>query len=421
MAPRKEIVITGMGVVSPIGIGKEPFWTALLEGRGGIRRLDMPVDGGMAPPVGGVVADFDPKQYVRPRKSLKVMSRDIQLGFAAADLACVDAGLRERPIEPDRLGVLFGAGLIGLELDEMIGVYRACVVDGRFDFQRWGPSAMAELFPLWMLKYLPNMPACHIGIGQDARGPNNSLTLGDVSSLSAMVEAMRVLERGQADAMIVGGVAARIHPGIWSQSHVLGLSRRNAEPIVTPRPFDADRDGLVNGEGAGSLILETRARAAARGATVLARFLGHAVTFEPHGKGQPLSGDAIRRAIVAALADAGVKPSDLGCVLAHGLGTIDGDRLEAQAIHATLGDVPTTAPKSFYGYLGAASGALESVIGVLSLQRGQIPPTLHYDRPDPQCPIRVVHGRPQPLEKSAVLVLAYSNDGQAAAVVLGAA
>lgn len=421
MTPRKEIVVTGMGVISPIGIGKESFWASLAEGRGGIRRLDMPVDDKLPPPIGGVVADFDPKQYVRPRKSLKVMSRDIQLGFTAADLACIDAGLRERPIEPDRLGVLFGAGLIACDLNEMIGVYRKCIGDSQFDYQRWGHSAMNELFPLWMLKYLPNMPACHIGIGQDARGPNNSLLVGDVSSLSAMAEAVRVLKRGQADAMIVGGVGGRIHPGIWSQSHILGLSSRIDDPIVTPRPFDVDRDGLVNGEGAGSLILETRENAEQRGTQTLARFLGHAVTFEPHKKGQPLTGDAIRRAILVALNDAELKPADVGCVIAHGLGTIDGDRREAQAIHATLGDVPTTAPKSFYGYLGAGSGALETVLGVLILQSRQIPPTLHYDRPDPQCPIRVVHGQPQPLGKPAVLVLTHSNHGQAAAVVLGAA
>ena len=168
------------------------------------------------------MADFDPKQYVRPRKSLKVMSRDIQLAFAAADLACVDAGLRERPVDPERLGVIFGAALIPGELDELAGTYRSCLVDGKFDFRRWGPAAMAEMFPLWMLKYLPNMPACHIGIGQDARGPNNSITMGDVSSLSALAEAVRILERGQADAMIVGGVGARLHPVVWARSDVTG-------------------------------------------------------------------------------------------------------------------------------------------------------------------------------------------------------
>ncbi len=244
MTPRKEIVVTGMGVVSPIGIGKAPFWTSLAEGRGGIRRLDMPVDAELPPPIGGIVADFDPKQYVRPRKSLKVMSRDIQLAFAAADLACVDAGLRERPIEPERLGVLFGAGLIGCDLDEMIGVYRACIVDGKFDFQRWGKSAMGELFPLWMLKYLPNMPACHIGIGQDARGPNNSLTLGDVSSLSAMIEAVRVLQRGQAVRRIG-------QPAVQEMLLTLGRFRQSAQERRLSRgrwPEQYDAQGIPGDE-----------------------------------------------------------------------------------------------------------------------------------------------------------------------------
>ncbi|MCD4727844.1 MAG: 3-oxoacyl-ACP synthase, partial [Pirellulales bacterium] len=198
MALDRDIVITGVGVVSPIGIGKAPFWTSLVEGRSGIRRLDLHHDPTLAAPIGGAVADFDPKQYVRPRKSLKVMSRDIQLAFAAADLACVDADLREKPVAPERLGVVFGAGIIPCELDELMGAYCDCIVDGKFDYNRWGLVAMADLFPLWILKYLPNMPACHIGIGQDARGPNNSITLGDVSSLSALAEATRVLERGQA-------------------------------------------------------------------------------------------------------------------------------------------------------------------------------------------------------------------------------
>ena len=249
MPPKQDIVVTGAGVVSPIGIGKGPFWTALCEGQSGIRRVDAVGDLTLPPPIGGVVADFDPKQYVRPRKSLKVMSRDIQLAFAAADLACVDAGLRDRPIAPERLGVVFGAALIPGELDEFIGTYRNCMSDGQFDFRRWGPAAMSELFPLWMLKYLPNMPACHIGIGQDARGPNNSITMGDVSSLSAMAEAVRILERGQADAMIVGGVGARLHPVIWARSIVSELSRRGDNPVrgIAPVRRRARRRGQQRG------------------------------------------------------------------------------------------------------------------------------------------------------------------------------
>ncbi|MBU4271479.1 MAG: beta-ketoacyl-[acyl-carrier-protein] synthase family protein [Planctomycetes bacterium] len=420
MSLRQEIVVTGVGVVSPIGIGKVPFWTSLVEGRSGIRRLDLHHDPTLSPPIGGAVADFDPKQYVRPRKSLKVMSRDIQLAFAAADLACVDADLREKPVAPERLGVVFGAGIIPCELDELMGAYCDCIVGGKFDYSRWGQAAMAELFPLWILKYLPNMPACHIGIGQDARGPNNSITLGDVSSLSALAEAARVLERGQADAVIAGGVGAKLHPAAWMRGLNGELSRRGDEPGAASRPFDAARDGLVNGEGSGALVLETRAHAQSRGEPPLARVLGHAVVFEPPG-GKAAVGESIRRAILTALRDAEITPGEVGFVAAHGLSTVDDDRIEAQAIRSALGDVPVTAPKSYFGHLGPAAGALEAAMSVLALHAGLIPPTLNYERPDPQCPVNVVHGRPAPLERPTAMVLAHSHHGQAVAVVLGGA
>ena len=152
-----------------------------------------------------------------------------------------------------------------------LGAYRGCTVAGEFDFRRWGHAAMAELFPLWMLKYLPNMPACHVGIAQDARGPNNSITLGDVSSLAALAEAARILERGQADAIIAGGVGARLHPAQWVRNQMLGMSRRGDAPQAASRPFDALRDGLVAGEGAAALFLETERHARTRGVPILAR------------------------------------------------------------------------------------------------------------------------------------------------------
>jgi 3-oxoacyl-[acyl-carrier-protein] synthase II len=427
MAFNPDIVITGVGVVSPIGIGKDPFWAALCAGQSGIRRLDSFGDPALPAPIGGVVADFDPKQYVRPRKSLKVMSRDIQLAFAAADLACADAGLREQPIAPERLGVIFGAAMIPGELDELIGTYRNCLVDGRFDFERWGQSAMAELFPLWMLKYLPNMPACHIGIGQDARGPNNSITMGDVSSLSALAEAARILERGQADAMIVGGVGVALHPVVWARGEEGRVTRRSGDPTAASRPFDAERDGVVNAEGAAAFIVEPRVRAEARGAAVFARLLGCAAAFEPNGLRTPNQttsnvrrDGAIRRAIAGALRDAGLTPAELGCVVAHGTSSIEDDRLEAQAIRGVLGDVPVTAPKSNYGYAGAGSGALETAVTILACQRKLIPHTLNYEHPDPQCPVNVVHGQPRPLDRPTALVLSHSQHGQAVAVVLAA-
>jgi 3-oxoacyl-[acyl-carrier-protein] synthase II len=421
MARQRDIVITGMGIVSPIGIGKEAFAAALAAGRGGIRRLNLFDDAELPNPIGGEVLEFDPKRYVRPRKSLKVMSRDTQFGFAAADLACADARLRDHPLDPERLGVLYGADLMTCELSEVAAAYRGCMVDGRFQFDRWGPTAMADLFPLWMLKYLPNMPACHIGIAQDARGPNNSLTLGDVSSLSAVAEAVRVLERGQADAMIVGGTSSRIHPALLIYSRTYDAGRRSETPAAACLPFDARRGGEIAGEGAAAFIIETGRHASARGATVLARVLGCAATFEPVRRGRPIQGTAIRQAIRGALGDAGIAAADVGHVNANGAGTPWDDRVEAQAIRDTLGEAPVTAPKSFFGNLRAGTGALEMAVSLLALQDGLVPPVLNFERPDPQCPVNVVRDRPLQTDKRIAVVLNHTPNGQALAVVLAGA
>jgi 3-oxoacyl-[acyl-carrier-protein] synthase II len=420
MRPTPEIVITGIGVVSPIGIGTEAYWTSLCEGRSGIRRFpffagpggDLPV------PLGGEVANFDPKRYVRPRKSLKVMSRDIQLAFAAADLAFADSSLDHQALDPDRYGIVFGADLMTCELPEMLDTYLACTQDGQFDFGRWGEAAMSKLYPLWMLKYLPNMPACHIGIAQDARGPNNTITMADVSSLLAIAEAVRVLERGQADVMLAGGTGCQIHPAVWTRARVAAFSRHGGNPQAASRPFDALRDGWVNGEGSAALVLEPRRHAEARGAKILARILGCAAAFEPVGKGQRLEGRAIRQAIEGALRDAELKPGDIGHVNAHGLSTPHDDRIEARAICDTLGDVPVTAPKSFFGNARAGAGAIEIVASILALLHGLVPPTLNYEQPDPQCPVNIVHSYPVKARQPSALVLNHSSFGQAAAAVL---
>jgi 3-oxoacyl-[acyl-carrier-protein] synthase II len=418
MASAREIVITGVGIVSPIGVGSDPFWTSLCEGRSGVRSFGL-FDGTDLPAtIGAEVPDFRPNQWVRPRKALKVMCRDIQLAFVAADLACADAGLDCTSVDPDRLGVVFGADMMACDLEEISGAYRGCMPGGKFDFGLWGEKALSEMHPLWMLKYLPNMPACHVGIAHDARGPNNSLTLGEVSSLSAMAEAMRVIERGQADAMIAGGAASRIHPAVWYRHAVYEPSQRRHDPAGACRPFDADRDGMVHGEGAGAFLLEEREHAEARGAKLLARILGHASTFEPRRRGEPLQGDAIRAGIRGALKDAGLSASDVGHVNAHGLSTKVEDRLEAQAIRDTLGDVPVTAPKSFFGNLMAGSGAVEAAASVLAFQKGLVPPTLNYERPDPECPVNVIHGQPAKLTRPIALVLNQARMGQSVAMVV---
>ncbi len=421
MSGSSQIVITGMGAISPIGIGSDALWTSLRDGRSGVRDLALFRHTDLPPAFGAAVADFDPKQVIRPRKSLKVMSRDIQMAFAAADLACKQAGHDATPFDPDRMGVLFGAEPIPCELNDLIGAFRGCMESGRFDFRQWGAKAIPEMFPLWMLKYLPNMPACHIAIAQDARGPNNSIALEDVSSLLAVAEAVRIIERGHADVMVAGGVSSRISPPLWVRSHVYHFNRSATEPTAASRPFDAGRDGMVPGEGAAAFVLETRRHAEARGATVLGRVLGFASAFEPHRGGRPLTGTAIRAAITGALGHAGLGPGDLGHVNAHGASTRDADRIEAQAIRATLGDVPVFAPKSYFGNLGPGGGAVEMAASVLALSHGLVPATLNYDRPDPECPVNVIAGSAQPSRRPAALLLNHSIYGQAAAVVLGAA
>jgi 3-oxoacyl-[acyl-carrier-protein] synthase II len=413
-----EIVITGIGVVCPIGIGKQAMWDSLCQGRSGVRRFSLYECGDLAEPFGAEVADFDPKQYVRPRKSLKVMCRDTQLAFAAADLACADAALQPQSRDSERFGVLFGADLVTCELPELVPACACSIRDGQFQMSRWGQAVTTELYPLWMLKYLPNMPACHIGIAHDARGPNNTITLGEVSSLAAVSEAAHVIARGQADVMLAGGTSSRIHPAVWTRSNVFPFARCGADPTTASRPFDARREGWVNGEGSAAFVLESRSHAEARGAKVLARILGAASRFEPQRQGAPLEGRAIRQAILAALADARLSPAEIGHVNAHGLGTRHDDRIEAQAIRQTLGSVPVTAPKSFFGTSGAACGAVEMVVSLLAFQHGLVPHTLNYEVPDPECPVNVVHSQPQPISRPIALLLNHTPHGQAMAVVI---
>lgn len=415
-----DVVITGLGVVSPIGIGADAFWASLIAGASGVRPITAFDTSGTPLSFGAEVLDFDPKQYVKPRKSLKVMAREIQFGVTVADMACASAGITPGSVTPERFGVAFAAEMMHCPLDEVEQACRASAVNGKVELNRWGQEAMTSIFPLWMLKYLPNMPACHIGIAYDARGPNNTHSVGEASSLEAMAEAARIIQRGAADVVVTGGTSSRIHPITWFRESVADTSHRQGDPATASRPFDLHRDGAVLGEGAASLVFENRAHAVARKAPILARVLGYANAFEPRRSGAEIRGTAIRAAIAGALRSAGLGPQDIGHVNAHGLSTVADDRAEAAAIRDLLGDVPVTAPKSYFGNSGAASGAIEAAVSVLSLARELVPATLNYETPDPACPVRVIRGGPMRAAKGVALLLNHSSTGQAAAFVLAA-
>jgi len=416
---RPEVVVTGMGIVSPIGSGREAFWDSLAARRSGVGLITSFDTGGLPVHFGAEIRDFDPKLRVKPRKSLKVMSRDMQLGFAAADEALADAGIAAGTLDPDRFGMIFGADMIYDDLQETAAIFRGCSESGLFRFDRWADAAAAELHPLWLLKRLPNMTASHAAIHHDARGPNNTIVHGEVSGLLALAEAADVIRRGQADVMLAGGTGCRITP--WTM--VLGgarlLSRRNADPVAACRPFDRDRDGAVLGEGSAVLVLESRDHARRRGAAVLARLAAATARCErrPTDRNQPLSGAALAAAIRAALDCTGLAPAAIDHVNAHGLSTPGDDRSEAEAIHATLGDTPVTAPKSFFGHLGAGGGLVELAASLVGIAHGLVPPTLNHLAPDPCCPVRVVE-EPKPAGGGAILKVSIARTGQAVAAVL---
>ncbi|HEX3600102.1 MAG TPA: beta-ketoacyl-[acyl-carrier-protein] synthase family protein [Lacipirellulaceae bacterium] len=416
----REVVITGLGIVSPIGVGREAVWDSIVARRSGVRMQPDLASAGWIAPFGAPISDFDPKALIQPRKSIKVMSRGIQLASAAAELAWQDAKLGEATLDPERFGVVGAAGIMYCDLEELKGPFQEWIKQEDFDIHRWSRNAMGELYPLWMLKYLPNMPACHIGIRYDARGPNNTIAEGDVSSLLAVSEAADVIRRGHADVMIVGGTGSRINLSdmMWHRGARLALNGK-PDPAQICRPFDAERSGMVCGEGAAQIVLENREFAERRGVKPLALIAGIASRTESAAVGQQPTGDAIRRAILAALAAAERKPSEIGHVNAHGLSTREDDPIEARAIRSTLGDVPVTALKSYFGNLGQGSGMVELAVSVMALEKGVVPASLNYETPDPDCPVNVATETVATKQRSFVK-LSHNAMGQAAAVVIDA-
>lgn len=416
-----EVVITGAGVASALGVGIDNFHSALIAGRSGIVAQPELPEAGIPYKFAAPVVGFEGKDYVQPRKALKVMSKEIQWGYATAAMAMTQAGLNKGDCPPERLGAVFGGEMIYGDLEELEAVYRHCTIDGKFDFQQWGHHAMHDLFPLWMLKYLPNMTACHLGIAHDARGPTNTVLGGDVAGLQALMEGCRYIERGHADAVIVGGSGSFLSATSMAFCGHDHLSKWNGPPEGAVRPFAVDRSGTVNGEGAAAFVLENAAFAARRGARPLAVIRGYAAGFSRTLSGKGPVAQSLPATISRALSSARTSVRDLDHVNAHGLGGIAEDRDEAVVLRQAVGDTPVTAIKSYLGHCGAGSSAVELAASLLAMVRGEVPQTLNCGQLDPDCPINLIRGANKPVEKPAALVVNYSPQGQSAAVVIGKA
>jgi 3-oxoacyl-[acyl-carrier-protein] synthase II len=421
-ASSRRAVLTGAGLITPVGQDVGSFWAALREGRSGVRPIRTFDTSGLPVHFAGEIADFDAKNFVdkKDRRSLKVMARTIQLAVAGAQRALDDGKVDKTKLDPTRFGVEFGAGLIASELPELVDAARASAncEPGKVDLEKWGEAGLPAIQPLWMLKYLPNMLACHISILHDAQGPNNSITENDAAGLLAMGEAYRILQRDGADFFLVGGAESKMNPlSLARQCLFEPLSHRNEEPEKACRPFDRRRDGIVLGEGAGVFVLEDLGHAQKRGARVYAEVVGFGAAFD-----RKMTGDGVARAVRAALADAGIGPEEVDHVNAHGLSTRESDTAEARGLQAVFGGcrepVPVLAPKSYLGNLGAGGSTTELAASVLALSEGLLPPTLNYEEPDPDCPVAVAAGSPRPVTRRHVVKVSFTQMGQCAALVL---
>jgi 3-oxoacyl-[acyl-carrier-protein] synthase II len=423
---KRRVVVTGLGLVSPIGIGREPFWEHLGSGQSGVCQTESYHCTATPGGIGAEVKDFTEstakKQYLKSqRKSIKVMCREIQMGAAAAMQALEDSALDLATLDHERMGVEFGANLMFFDPQSMADSCVQCVDEsGEFQMSRWGEAGLGSMEPLWMLRYLPNMPACHIAIFTDARGPNNSITLDEASPGVALTEALNILERGAADMMIVGGTGTRIHPvraihaRMWDE---LGYDETN--PSASCKPFDSRRNGLVVGEGAACLILEEETHARSRGATIFGTLIGGGTSCVASPDGTANIGQALINAGHAALRRAGLSVEALGHVNAHGLGTHEDDRIEAIALRELLGgtDVPVTGLKGYFGNAGASTGFMEVAATLLSLKQGTIPQTLNCTDPDPQLELNVVSGEPRATSNKLFMKVNFTRAGQASAVI----
>ncbi len=435
MSQRRRTVITGLGAVSPVAVGSDAFFDALDAGAVGIRRIEDFDPSGFPAQIGGQIGEFSARNYVPKsyRKAVKVMARDIELAVGAADIAVRDSGLVTVAIDPDnveldgaRIAVNIGAGLICADLRELAQAVKYAIEDGKFSLRLWGHEGMGHLTPLWLLKYLPNMLSCHVTICHDARGPANTITCAEASSLLSVGEGVRHIQRNDADAALVGGAESKINPmGLLRQCLQKRLTvTHNDDPAGACRPFDADCDGSVIGEGGGVVVVEEASAAAGRGARVYAEIAGfgataaaspeNLMTVDPQGRG---IAEAARRA----LADADMSPDDVDLVVPQGLACPDMDAAEAAGIRAVLGDragqIPTWPILGHVGNTGAGCGTLQLIAASQALHRGKVPGAINCPNPRPELGLDIASTAREGAFRSALLT-GYAVAGQAVAVVL---
>lgn len=378
----RRVVVTGLGLVTPLGIGVEASWKAVIEGKSGIGPITH-FDASQLPVrIAGEVKDFDPSLYIEP-KEIKKMDRFIHFAMAASAMAIDDSGIKITEENAERVGVIIGAGMGGLPAIEY---YHKIYLE----------KGYRRISPFFIPMLIINLASGNVSIKYGAKGPNSAAVTACATGSHSIGDAFKIIQRGDADVMIAGGTESVITPlGIGGFAVMKALSTRNDEPERASRPFDAKRDGFVMGEGAGVLILESLDNALKRGARIYAEIVGYGMSSDAYHITTPApEGEGAARCMMAALKDAKVRPEDLNYINAHGTSTKYGDELETFAIKKVFGEhaykLCVSSTKSMTGHLLGAAGGVEAVFTVLSIYNNMVPPTINLENPDPECDLDYV-------------------------------
>ena len=407
---RERVVITGIGPVTPIGIGVDAFWDSLREGRSGVRRVPALAEAGLKVQIAADIPEFDPTDFM-DAKAARRMARFAQLAVAAGRLAVADAGLDLAQRDPELIATIVNTGGGGV----------TTIADQAAVLNERGPGRVSALFVPMMAG---NMASCQVSIELGLRGPVITSLAACASSVYAFIDGRQMLLGGEAELALAGGAESNVSPlGIAGLANMHALSRRNDEPTRASRPFDRDRDGFVFGEGAVVCILETLEQAQRRGARIYAEVLGGGRTADAfHITAPDPQGEGAARAMRAALRNSELEPEAIDYICAHGTGTALNDAIETRAIHDVFGAhaarLAVSSPKSMTGHLMGAAGALSAAAAALALYHGVLPPTINHEHADPDCDLDYVPQRSRPAELRHALVNGFGFGGQNGVVAL---
>ena len=406
---KRRVVITGVGMITPLGVSTDESWDGLIAGRPGIKKITQFDASAFPTQIAGEVVGFNPEDFIE-LKEIKKMDRFIHFALAAATLAMKDSGLKITAENAGRTGVIVGSGMGGLHAIEH---YHSVYLEK-------GPRRIS---PFFIPMLIVNLASGQISIRFGAKGPNSAPATACATGSHSIGDAFKIIQRGDADAMIAGGTEAVITPlGIGGFNAMKALSTRNHEPERASRPFDIDRDGFIMGEGAGILVLERLESAAERGARIYAEVVGYGMTADAYHITSPSpGGEGAARCMELALKDAGIHPSDINYINAHGTSTRYGDELETIAIKTVFREhaykLSISSTKSMTGHLLGAAGGVEAVITILCMHHDNVPPTINLDNPDPECDLDYIPHKARKISVNYALTNSFGFGGTNACLV----